>query len=51
MSSLKKFRPRYWRSFAELENTPEFREFVEREFAAPSKKLRPTHPNADASWS
>ena len=28
-------KPTYWRSFAELENTPEFREFVEREFATP----------------
>jgi MoCo/4Fe-4S cofactor protein with predicted Tat translocation signal len=28
-------RPRFWRSFAELENRPEFRALLEREFAAP----------------
>jgi MoCo/4Fe-4S cofactor protein with predicted Tat translocation signal len=28
-------RPRFWRSFAELEDRPEFRELLEREFAAP----------------
>ncbi len=28
-------KPTYWRSLAELDNTPEFREFVEREFATP----------------
>ena len=28
-------KPTYWRSLAELENAPEFREFVEREFATP----------------
>ncbi len=28
-------KPTYWRSLAELENTPGFREFVEREFATP----------------
>ncbi len=44
MSSLKKFRPRYWRSLAQLENTPEFREFVEREFAAPLEQAPPDSP-------
>jgi molybdopterin-containing oxidoreductase family iron-sulfur binding subunit len=28
-------RPRFWRSFAELQNRPEFRALLEREFAAP----------------
>ncbi|HTQ44893.1 MAG TPA: TAT-variant-translocated molybdopterin oxidoreductase [Polyangiaceae bacterium] len=28
-------RPRFWRSFGELENRPEFRALLEREFAAP----------------
>jgi len=41
MSSLKKFKPLYWRSLAELENTPEFREFVEREFATPLEHVPP----------
>ena len=44
MSSLKKFRPRYWKSLAELENTPQFREFVEREFAAPLEQAPPDSP-------
>jgi molybdopterin-containing oxidoreductase family iron-sulfur binding subunit len=44
MSSLKKFKPRYWRSLAELENTPAFREFVENEFAAPLEHAPPDSP-------
>ncbi len=44
MSSLKKFKPLYWRSLAELENTPEFREFVEREFATPLEQVPPNSP-------
>ncbi len=44
MSSLKKFKPLYWRSLAELENTPEFREFVEREFATPLEHVPPNSP-------
>jgi len=44
MSSLKKFKPLYWRSLAELENTPEFREFVEREFPTPLEHLPPNSP-------
>ncbi|HET9955080.1 MAG TPA: TAT-variant-translocated molybdopterin oxidoreductase, partial [Polyangiaceae bacterium] len=44
MSSLKKFKPRYWRSFAELENTPEFQEFVEREFNEPLEHAPPNSP-------
>ncbi|MGC4093660.1 MAG: TAT-variant-translocated molybdopterin oxidoreductase [Polyangiaceae bacterium] len=44
MSSLKKFRPRYWRSLAELENTPAFREYVESEFAAPLEHAPPNSP-------
>jgi MoCo/4Fe-4S cofactor protein with predicted Tat translocation signal len=44
MSSLKKFKPRYWRSLAELENTPEFREYVEREFPTPLEEAPPNSP-------
>jgi molybdopterin-containing oxidoreductase family iron-sulfur binding subunit len=44
MSSLKKFKPRYWRSLAELENTPAFREYVENEFAAPLEHAPPNSP-------
>src|SRR5262249_23425704 len=44
MSSLKKFKPRYWRSLAELENTPAFREYVENEFAAPLEEAPPNSP-------
>ncbi len=44
MSSLKKFKPRYWRSLAELENTPEFREYVEREFQSPLDHAPPNSP-------
>ena len=29
-------RPRFWRSFSELEDRPEFRALLEREFAAPA---------------
>jgi molybdopterin-containing oxidoreductase family iron-sulfur binding subunit len=32
-------RPRFWRSFAELDQRPEFRELLEREFAAPPEAL------------
>ena len=37
MSSIKskKDKPVYWRSLAELDGSPEFREFVEREFREP----------------
>ncbi|HEY3495903.1 MAG TPA: TAT-variant-translocated molybdopterin oxidoreductase, partial [Polyangiaceae bacterium] len=34
-------RPLFWRSFAELENRPEFREQLEREFAAPPMETAP----------
>ncbi|HYO98539.1 MAG TPA: TAT-variant-translocated molybdopterin oxidoreductase, partial [Polyangiaceae bacterium] len=44
MSSMKNFKPLYWRSLAELENTPEFCEFVEREFAAPLEHAPPNSP-------
>ncbi|MFZ5891170.1 MAG: TAT-variant-translocated molybdopterin oxidoreductase [Myxococcota bacterium] len=44
MSSLKKFKPRYWRSLAELENTPAFREYVENEFPAPLEHAPPNSP-------
>jgi len=37
-------RPRFWKSFAELENTPEFRASLEREFAAPPTDLPPDAP-------
>jgi len=32
-------RPRFWRSFSELNDKPEFRELLEREFAAPTEAL------------
>jgi molybdopterin-containing oxidoreductase family iron-sulfur binding subunit len=32
-------RPRFWRSFAELNQSPEFRSLLEREFAAPPETL------------
>jgi MoCo/4Fe-4S cofactor protein with predicted Tat translocation signal len=32
-------RPRFWRSFAELNQSPEFRALLEREFAAPPETL------------
>ena len=46
MSSVsdKKSRPAYWRSFAELENSPEFQEFVQREFPAPLELDPPNSP-------
>ncbi len=45
MSSLKQGqKPTYWRSLAELEDTPEFRDFVEREFATPLETLPPGSP-------
>ncbi len=44
MPSLKKFRPKYWKSLAELENTPEFREYVEREFNEPLEHAPPNSP-------
>ncbi|HWP04617.1 MAG TPA: TAT-variant-translocated molybdopterin oxidoreductase [Polyangiaceae bacterium] len=37
-------RPRFWRSFAELDNTPEFRASLEREFAAPPADVPPNAP-------
>jgi molybdopterin-containing oxidoreductase family iron-sulfur binding subunit len=37
-------RPRFWRSFAELENRPEFRELLAREFAAPPEGPAPNSP-------
>lgn len=37
-------KPRYWRSLAELEGKPEFKEFIEREFAAPLEELPPDSP-------
>jgi MoCo/4Fe-4S cofactor protein with predicted Tat translocation signal len=45
MSSLKNDDPgrgRYWRSLAELEDKPEFREFLEREFAEPLETAPPS---------
>jgi MoCo/4Fe-4S cofactor protein with predicted Tat translocation signal len=46
MSSLspKKSPSRHWRSLAELEGRPEYREFVEREFAQPLEELPPSSP-------
>ena len=45
MSSLKQGqKPTYWRSLAELEDTPELREYVEREFATPLEELPPGSP-------
>ncbi|HKY37848.1 MAG TPA: TAT-variant-translocated molybdopterin oxidoreductase [Polyangiaceae bacterium] len=37
-------RPAYWHSMAELEQTPEFREAVEREFSEPLEQLPPSSP-------
>ncbi len=37
-------RPRFWRSFAELEDRPEFRALLEREFAAPPAEVPPNSP-------
>ncbi|HEY6560848.1 MAG TPA: TAT-variant-translocated molybdopterin oxidoreductase [Polyangiaceae bacterium] len=37
-------KPVYWKSVAELEQTPEFREFVEREFAEPLEAEPPNSP-------
>ena len=37
-------RPRFWRSFAEFGNTPEFRATLEREFAAPPVDVPPNAP-------
>ena len=36
--------PTYWRSLAELDQTPEFRDAVEREFAEPLQELPPDSP-------
>jgi MoCo/4Fe-4S cofactor protein with predicted Tat translocation signal len=36
--------PSYWRSLAELDQTPEFREAVEREFQEPLEQLPPSSP-------
>jgi MoCo/4Fe-4S cofactor protein with predicted Tat translocation signal len=36
--------PSYWRSMAELDQTPEFREAVEREFQEPLEQLPPNSP-------
>ena len=37
-------KPTYWRSLAELEQKPEFREAVEREFPTPLEQLPPASP-------
>jgi molybdopterin-containing oxidoreductase family iron-sulfur binding subunit len=37
-------KPTYWRSLAELDQTPEFRDAVEREFAEPLEQLPPDSP-------
>jgi molybdopterin-containing oxidoreductase family iron-sulfur binding subunit len=37
-------KPRFWRSFAELENRAEFRELMAREFAAPPEGPAPNSP-------
>jgi molybdopterin-containing oxidoreductase family iron-sulfur binding subunit len=37
-------RPTYWHSLAELEQTPEFRAAVEREFSEPLEQLPPSSP-------
>ena len=37
-------RPTYWKSLAELEQSPEFREFAAREFAAPLEQEPPNSP-------
>ncbi len=37
-------KPTYWHSMAELEQTPEFREAVEREFSEPLEQLPPNSP-------
>ncbi len=37
-------RPRFWRSFAELQNRPEFRSLLEREFAAPPPDGKASDP-------
>ncbi len=38
-------RPTYWKSLAELEQSPEFREFAAREFAAPLEEVAPDSPD------
>ena len=42
--SSNKNKPKYWRSLAELENAPEFRDFVEREFREPLEAEPPNSP-------
>ena len=42
--SSNKTKPQYWRSLAELEDAPEFREFVEREFREPLQAEPPNSP-------
>lgn len=42
--SSNKNKPKYWRSLAELEDAPEFREFVEREFREPLEAEPPNSP-------
>jgi len=37
-------KPGYWRSLAELEQTPEFQKFIEHEFAEPVSDLPPSSP-------
>ena len=37
-------KPTYWRSMAELDQTPEFRDAVEKEFAEPLEQLPPDSP-------
>lgn len=40
----KEKRPNFWRSLAELDGSPEFQEFVHREFAAPLENEPPNSP-------
>ena len=40
----KKQKPTYWRSLAEYDDSPEFRRFVEHEFAEPIAELPPNSP-------
>ena len=37
-------KPTYWHSLAELDQTPDFREAVEREFSEPLEQLPPDSP-------
>jgi molybdopterin-containing oxidoreductase family iron-sulfur binding subunit len=44
MSSVKNDQPKYWRSLAELQDSPEFRKFVEHEFSEPVSDTPPSSP-------